>query len=315
MGNLINTGLDSLISKISASYSEHPYSSSDLPGNLPSRDVVIQITELLLELLYPEYFGRQNLGGASLRYHIGDLIVTIDEKLKKQVSRALKHEIGKSEAFDSIDISARAEEISNCFLNKIPKIREYLAADVQAAFDGDPAAHDKDEVISSYPGAYAISVYRLSHELYELNVPLIPRIMSEYAHGITGVDIHSGAKIGKYFFIDHGTGVVIGETTVIGNNVKIYQGVTLGALSTRGGQSLRNVRRHPTLEDDVTVYSGASILGGNTIIGKGCVIGSNVFITQSVPADTKVSIKNPDLLFKGYETAAANQELVNDWCI
>lgn len=178
-------------------------------------------------------------------------------------------------------------------------MREILATDVQAAYDGDPAAFNKEEVIFSYPGVFAITVNRIAHELHVMGVPLIPRIMTEYAHNLTGIDIHPGAVIGSYFFIDHGTGVVIGETTEIGKHVKIYQGVTLGALSTRGGQSLRHMKRHPTLEDNVTVYSGASILGGQTVIGEGAVVGSNAFITSSVPRGTRVSIKNPELQFKG----------------
>lgn len=183
-------------------------------------------------------------------------------------------------------------------------------------FDGDPAAESKDEIIFSYPGLLVISIHRLAHELYKLSVPLVPRIMSEYAHSITGIDIHPGASIGKYFFIDHGTGVVIGETAIIGEHVKIYQGVTLGALSTRGGQKLRGVRRHSCLEDYVTVYSGASILGDETVVGKGVVIGSNVFITNSIPAGTKVSIKNPELLFsEGGPKDNQKQEIGFDWVI
>jgi serine O-acetyltransferase len=170
--------------------------------------------------------------------------------------------------------------------------------DLQAAYDGDPAATGKDEVIYSYPGLFAITVYRLAHVLYELKVPMLPRMMTEHAHSVTGIDIHPGATIGKFFFIDHGTGIVVGETTIIGENVKVYQGVTLGALSTRGGQSLRGVRRHPTIEDNVTIYAGASILGGETVIGHDCVIGSNAFITRSIAPGTTVSIKNQELQFK-----------------
>jgi serine O-acetyltransferase len=176
-------------------------------------------------------------------------------------------------------------------------IREYIETDLQAAYDGDPAAYSKDEIIFSYPGFYAIMINRLAHELYKLSVPIIPRIMTEYAHNLTGIDIHPGATLGKYFFIDHGTGIVIGETTVIGDNVKVYQGVTLGALSTRGGQKLKSVKRHPTIEDNVTIYSGASILGGETVIGKNAVIGSNAFITASVGEGTRVSIRNQELHF------------------
>lgn len=171
--------------------------------------------------------------------------------------------------------------------------------DVQAGYDGDPAAYNTDEIILSYPGLYAIFVNRLAHELFLLGVPLIPRMMTEYAHGLTGIDIHPGATIGEYFFIDHGTGVVVGETTKIGKNVKIYQGVTLGALSTRGGQSLRHTKRHPTLEDNVTVYSGASILGGETVIGQGAVIGSNAFITSSVPANMMGQHNEPGASVQG----------------
>ena len=183
-------------------------------------------------------------------------------------------------------------------MRRIPKVREYLETDLQATFDGDPAAKSFDEVILAYPGLFTITVFRLAHELFLIGVPLIPRIMTEHAHSLTGIDIHPGATIGKYFFIDHGTGIVIGETTVIGKNVKVYQGVTIGALSTRGGQRLRDVKRHPTIEDDVTIYAGASILGGKTVIGKGSVIGSNAFITKSIAAGTSVSIRQQELQMK-----------------
>ena len=187
------------------------------------------------------------------------------------------------------------------FLAAIPRIRENLATDIEAAYEGDPAAFSRDEVISSYPGIYATMVNRIAHELYELGVPLIPRIMTEHAHSVTGIDIHPGAKLGKYFFIDHGTGIVIGETSEIGEHAKIYQGVTLGALSTRGGQLLKGKKRHPTIEDDVTIYSGASILGGETVISEGAVIGGNAFVTKSVPEQTRVSAKMPELQFKRHE--------------
>ena len=211
----------------------------------------------------------------------------------KQILLALKYTA--KEENDVEKLTEQAEKDTVTFLKKIPDVRAMLETDLEAAFQGDPAAKYRDEIILSYPGMFAITVNRLAHELFLLEVPLIPRIMTEYAHSITGIDIHPGATIGKYFFIDHGTGVVVGETTVIGDRVKIYQGVTLGALSTRGGQKLRDVRRHPTIEDDVTIYSGASILGGETVVGKNSVIGSNVFITSSIPADTKVSMKDQDL--------------------
>ncbi|RJE48214.1 MULTISPECIES: serine O-acetyltransferase EpsC [unclassified Dehalobacter] len=307
-----NTQLNQLVSRIVSSYQEQPNSYNQLSCQLPNRDAIIEIIHLLRQLLFPGYFGKQNLTESTLEYHIGNLLIEINEKLNQQVTRALRHQHDNKASYDDIEIHEKTEEICSHFLRKIPEIREYLALDVQAAFDGDPAADDKALVIFAYPGLLAVSIYRLAHELYLLSVPLIPRIMTEFAHNETGIDIHAGAKIGKYFFIDHGTGVVIGETTIIGDNVKIYQGVTLGALSTRGGQSLRSQKRHPTIEDDVTVYSGASIFGGETIIGKGSVIGSNVFITQSVPPGTRVIIKNPDLIFKGQETKKDKMELTNE---
>ena len=208
--------------------------------------------------------------------------------MKKQVARVL----GQAEDCDFCprsDVSKRAEGIVHEFLSRIPKIREYLYTDIQAAYDGDPAAFNKPEIIFSYPGQFAIMVNRIAHELHLLGVPIIPRIMTEYAHTKTGIDIHPGATLGEYFFIDHGTGIVIGETAEIGNNVKIYQGVTIGALSTREGQKLHGKKRHPTIEDNVTIYAGASILGGDTIIGHDSVIGANAFITSSVPCNTKVT--------------------------
>ena len=187
------------------------------------------------------------------------------------------------------------------FLNRIPLVREMVETDLAAAFEGDPAATGYDEIVLAYPGIYAITVYRLAHELYTLGVPLIPRMMTETAHSITGVDIHPGATIGSHFFIDHGTGIVVGQTTIIGKGVKLYQGVTLGGLSTRGGQSLAGAKRHPTIEDEVTIYAGATILGGETVIGKGCVIGANAFVTRSIPANTTVIMKSPELLLRSRE--------------
>lgn len=192
----------------------------------------------------------------------------------------------------------QARTVCPAFFNAIPAIRATVQTDVQAAFDGDPAASGKDEIIFAYPGLYAITVYRLAHELYRLEVPMLPRMMTELAHSATGIDIHPGADIGEAFFIDHGTGIVIGQTTVIGDRVKIYQGVTLGGLSTRGGQSLRDTKRHPTIEDDVTIYAGATILGGGTVIGQGCVICANAFITQSVAPHTRVNTETPLLQYK-----------------
>jgi serine O-acetyltransferase len=313
MSNEYKTKIGTLVDSISESYKKECYIAPHDLGFLPNRTVIIDTTKALRQLIFPSYFGRTNFRREIQDYHIGELLVCIIESLTNQFTLALKHQAGKSKDLGEDYYRQEAERICDEFMSKIPQIREFLATDVIAAFDGDPAAKSKDEIIFCYPGVFAISIHRLAHELYQLSVPLIPRIMSEYAHNITGIDIHPGATIGKYFFIDHGTGVVIGETAIIGEHVKIYQGVTLGALSTRGGQKLRGVRRHPCLKDEVTVYSGASILGGETVIGKGTVIGSNVFITKSVPEGTKVSIKSPELVFAERSTKESpKQEQLSD---
>ena len=261
--------------------------------NQPSKEEIIAIVEDLLKIVYPGYYRDRSYKIYNIKSNSTVTIEDVAYHLNKQILLALKYTA--KEENDVEKLTDQAEKDTVTFLKKIPDVRAMLETDLEAAFQGDPAAKYRDEIILSYPGMFAITVNRLAHELFLLEVPLIPRIMTEYAHSITGIDIHPGATIGKYFFIDHGTGVVVGETTVIGDRVKIYQGVTLGALSTRGGQKLRDVRRHPTIEDDVTIYSGASILGGETVVGKNSVIGSNVFITSSIPADTKVSMKDQDL--------------------
>lgn len=261
--------------------------------NQPSKEEIIAIVEDLLKIVYPGYYRDRSYKIYNIKSNSTVTIEDVAYHLNKQILLALKYKA--KEENDVEKLTEQAEKDTVTFLKKIPDVRAMLETDLEAAFQGDPAAKYRDEIILSYPGMFAITVNRLAHELFLLEVPLIPRIMTEYAHSITGIDIHPGATIGKYFFIDHGTGVVVGETTVIGDRVKIYQGVTLGALSTRGGQKLRDVRRHPTIEDDVTIYSGASILGGETVVGKNSVIGSNVFITSSIPADTKVSMKDQDL--------------------
>lgn len=288
--------MDELVGEILQSYQNYPQTCSINTRNRVNKNIIIDILEEIRCVIFPGFFEIKNLNRDSIEYHVGELLEDIQYRLKKQVTRALYHTDEKD--IREADVQRRAEEIVKAFLQRIPHLREILATDVQAAYDGDPAAFNTDEVIFSYPGVFAITVNRIAHELHVLGVPLIPRMMTEYAHSLTGIDIHPGATIGEYFFIDHGTGVVIGETTEIGKCVKIYQGVTLGALSTRGGQSLRSKKRHPTLEDNVTVYSGASILGGETVIGEGASIGSNAFITSSVPAGTRVSIKNSELKFK-----------------
>jgi serine O-acetyltransferase len=281
--------------------------------------VIIELLEKLRCLIFPGYFGKKQISSESVEYYAGDLLEEINFGLSKQIALALRHS-GEYGGLGVELITEKAEELSFAFFSKLPEVREYLATDVSAAYDGDPAAYSRDEIISSYPGIYAIMVNRLAHVLYNLKIPLIPRIMTEHAHSVTGIDIHPGASIGHHFFIDHGTGIVIGETTIIGNHVKIYQGVTLGGLSTRGGQLLKEVKRHPTIEDHVTIYSGASILGGNTVIGEGVVIGSNAFVTKSVPEKTKVSVKNPELQFKSstqdqWEHQELKQEEFWDWVI
>lgn len=260
--------------------------------NHPDKDVIVEILTDLRKIIFPGYFRNRSIKVYTLRNNLSMLLEDVIYKLTKQISIVLDADESGNDRK-----SEEAEKISLAFVEKLSKIREYIKTDVQAAYDGDPAAFSEDEIIYSYPGLYAILVNRIAHELFLLGVPVIPRMMTEYAHSVTGIDIHPGATIGKYFFIDHGTGIVIGETTVIGNNVKIYQGVTLGALSTRGGQALKNKRRHPTIEDNVTIYSGASILGGDTVIGKDVVIGGNAFITRSIPEGAKVSVKNQELRY------------------
>jgi serine O-acetyltransferase len=273
----------------------------------PDKAAVIEIIGRLQTVVFPEHYGAGRKNNFSVANQLGATLEEIYRLLVKQITLSLPY----ATEFEDVDYATRksvAEHRATEFISRIPKIRELLQMDVQAAYDGDPAAFNTDEIIYSYPGLYAIMVNRLAHELYLLHVPLIPRIMTEHAHSLTGIDIHPGATIGKYFFIDHGTGVVIGETTIIGDRVKVYQGVTLGALSTRGGQSLRGAKRHPTIEDDVTIYSGASILGGDTIIGRDVVVGGNSFITSSIPPHTRVSVVNPELQLKSDHPAADSVE-------
>ena len=259
----------------------------------PDKTAVIDIIDKLRWIIFPGYSRDKNYKVYNAKHNLSMLIEDVFYNLNKQISLAFQG-AGLSED----EAKAKAEQISVQFFEKIPAVRAVVQTDLQAFYEGDPAATDVSEIIYAYPGLFAITVYRLAHELYLMEVPLLPRIMTEHAHSVTGIDIHPGATVGEYFFIDHGTGIVIGETTVIGKNVKIYQSVTLGALSTRGGQSLRGKRRHPTIEDNVTIYAGASVLGGDTVVGQGSVIGSNAFITKSVAPCTTVSIKNQELQMK-----------------
>lgn len=260
----------------------------------PDREVIISLIGKIKRLIFPGYFRDPNYKVYSMQHSLAVLMEDVAFHLGRQITIALR--LGEKVDDDRHKaLIDQSNELTVAFLERLPEVRALLQTDLEAFFDGDPAATSLDEIIIAYPGLYAIMVNRVAHVLFQLGVPLIPRIMTEHAHSRTGIDIHPGATIGRYFFIDHGTGIVIGETTVIGENVKIYQGVTLGALSTRGGQSLRGKRRHPTIEDRVTIYSGASVLGGDTVIGHDAVIGGNAFITSSIAPGTRVSVKNQEL--------------------
>lgn len=258
----------------------------------PDKEIIIDMIGKLMRIVFPGASRDKTYRIYNARHNLSMLIEDVMYNLNKQITLVF---------LDSMDPEAakeKAQEVSLEFFRTIPAVRAVVQTDVEAFFDGDPAAFSIDEIIYCYPGLFAVTVYRLAHVLYTLGVPMLPRIMTEHAHSITGIDINPGASIGKYFFIDHGTGIVIGETTVIGEHVKLYQGVTLGALTTRGGQSLRGKKRHPTIEDNVTIYAGASVLGGETVIGRDSTIGSNAFITKSIPPCTTVSMKNVELQYK-----------------
>ena len=243
----------------------------------PDKEIVIDIIHKLQRIVFPGYFRDRNYRIYNAKHNLSMLIEDVMFNLNRQITLILQARGEEAQAAEE-----KAQSVCLEFFRAIPQVRCVIQTDVQASYDGDPAASGTDEIIFSYPGLFAIMVYRLAHVLYTLGVPMLPRMMTEHAHSVTGIDIHPGATVGKFFFIDHGTGIVIGETTVIGDHVKLYQGVTLGALTTRGGQSLRGKRRHPTIEDNVTIYAGASILGGETVIGRDSVIGSNAFITRSI---------------------------------
>ena len=254
---------------------------------LPDRQAVILLIKDIRRLIFPAYYGEAALMSLAPEDYAALLLERIEKQLFRQIALTLPE--GQED---------RAADLAAELVAKLPQIAQKVQMDLEATFDGDPAAASREEILFSYPGLFAILVYRVAHELYHLQIPILPRMMSEYAHSHTGIDIHPGAQIGDYFFIDHGTGIVVGETTVIGDRVKLYQGVTLGALSTRDGHRSRAGQRHPTVEDDVTIYSGASILGGETVIGRGSVVGGNAFLTDSVREDTQVVIHAPDTVFK-----------------
>ena len=278
---------------------------------LPKYDEVIAIIGELMEVLYPGYHQRQGLHQGNIGHYVGDLLDRLHDRLTTQLGRALRHEAGDGCQGDH-DFEALGQAKALEFLDKLPELRQTLATDVQAAYDGDPACKSTDEVIFCYPGLQAVTVYRLAHLLYCDRVPFLPRMMSEWAHSRTGIDIHPGATIGEYFFIDHGTGVVVGETCEIGKHVKIYQGVTLGALSfptDENGQLVRDQKRHPTIEDNVVIYANATILGGRTIIGKDAVVGSSVWLTRSVDSGMTVLLEKPNLRMKGEQASEVTDQL------
>jgi serine O-acetyltransferase len=272
---------------------------------LPSREAIVEILESVLDLMYPGYFGRRDLSRDNLAAYVAQAVAALGPKLEREMEHCLCYGRERDAAREAevggpqfSECAPRAHELAEIFLERLPQIRSLLVRDVQAAFDGDPAATNLDEVILAYPGVLAVSVYRIAHAIYDLGVPMMARIMTEWAHSKTGADIHPGAKIGAAFFIDHATGVVIGETTDIGEGVKLYQGVTLGALSfprDASGQIIRGKKRHPTVESGSTLYANATVLGGQTVVGAGSVIGGSVFLTRSVPPRSRVSLKEPEL--------------------
>jgi len=266
------------------------------PEPIPSREAVIDILESIRRILYPGYFIQKKIDWINVLYYFGQEVTDLFDALSEQITFAIRHDCIRHN-LSCTHCEERGKQITVDFLDKLSDLRTLLAKDVRAAYEGDPAAKGFDEVIFSYPGLLAVTVYRVAHLLYQREVPMLPRIMTEYAHSLTGIDIHPGAQIGEGFFIDHGTGVVIGETAHIGNHVRIYQGVTLGAISLKREEveTLRSQKRHPTVEDDVIIYANATVLGGKTIIGARSVIGGNVWITESVPPDTEVFLKKPEL--------------------
>jgi serine O-acetyltransferase len=297
----LGEALPRLVARIVKSYQSDPRTQYIGREHLPSRRVIIEICDLLLELTYPGYIGRRGLTEHNISFHVGELVPRLWEYLADEMAQCLCHEQEEQHPQSQGDPAAcrdRAAALASGFVERIPDVRAALAEDVQAAYDGDPAATGTAEVILAYPAMLAITIYRYAHELYKLDVPLMPRIMTEHAHYLTGIDIHPGARIGRSFFIDHGTGVVIGETTDIGDHVKIYQGVTLGALSfakDERGRLIRGHKRHPTVGNNVTIYANAIVLGGETVLGDGSVIGGSVFLTHSVEPGHQVSITPPVL--------------------
>lgn len=287
MAHRLEGNINNLVDKIMADYEQGRDIDVVEEFMHPDKDDIVKIIYQIRNIIFPGYYENKNYRIYTVRNNLSMLLEDVLYNLSKQISVVLKY-LPQYQGQDEATLLSEGEKISLQFFEKLPEVRRLTQTDLDAAYDGDPAAFNKPEIIFSYPGQFAIMVNRIAHELHLLGVPIIPRIMTEYAHTKTGIDIHPGATLGEYFFIDHGTGIVIGETAEIGKNVKIYQGVTIGALSTREGQKLHGTKRHPTIEDNVTIYAGASILGGNTVIGHDSVIGANAFITSSIPCNTKV---------------------------
>jgi len=304
--NWVEKGLPKLVDCVVKNY-ESFGGMDHLEGkDLPSKKIVIEVLEDLLSVLFPGYVGNTEITKANMKYVLGNILTSVYDRLTVEVEKSLKQICRKIMECPKDVCQRRAQVVVKNLLEKIPEIRSMLSGDIEAAYNGDPAAMSTDEVILSYPCVLAISTYRIAHELYLQAVPLIPRIMSEHVHSLTGIDIHPGAKIGKNFFIDHGTGVVIGETTEIGDNVKIYQGVTLGALSfpkDKKGRIIKGRKRHPTIGNNVIIYSGATLLGADAVISDNVVIGGNAWITQPVERNIRITIAPPEQKYKKAETS------------
>ncbi len=308
--------IDAIVDAIAHNYRTSPeIFFTDCDRHFPNKKAIVAIIKNLRRVMFPGYFGDEARSCVKPEYFIGEMLLRIEVSLRRELREAFLFRAGKGEEMTHFapiaadEVEERVDQICSTFMERLPEVHRIVLTDVQAAFDGDPAAQSKEDIIFSYPGFFAVFVHRIAHELYSQGVPVIPRIMSEYAHSGTGVDINPGATIGEYFFIDHATGVVIGETTIIGKHVKVYQGVTLGALSTRAGQQLAGVKRHPTIEDNVTIYSNASVLGGETVVGAGSVIAGSAFVTESVPANSRVSVEGQKICVRPPKQSVASWEM------
>ncbi len=292
--------IPAVVQRMTEGFTARRWSSHIEPVEIPSKQEIVDLILQAQRLLFPGYFSSTMLNPSSLEYHIGHNLTRFHKELTTQITSAIRHDCFRHNQSCS-NCGERSRRVAGEFVHSLPDIRETLESDIHAALEGDPAAVNADEVILSYPGLFAVFVYRLAHRLLELGVPLLPRIMSEYAYHRTAIDMHPGAEIGHSFFIDHGAGVVIGATSIIGNRVRLYQGVTLGALSLPkgAGQALKNCKRHPTIEDDAIIYANAIILGGDTVIGARSIVGGNVWLTKSIGPDTKVLLKQPELIYIG----------------